>query len=164
MSIEDEKTEAFRTWCDDRDKRVWEIAEFLDFKCENIGDDIMAGKVYPAEYMFFLIDTYEKETGRTALRSSSYEDDNDLYHAICAVGKPVPRFGAKFDGYEVWPCHKVDELDGVDVIETCESEEAEFWSVYGHETGAGLHCLIDVGTEAQANAIAEMLTRLDAPK
>ena len=37
-----------------------------------------------------------------------------------------------FDAIEVHPCCIVGFADGVDVVETCERGDADFWSVYGH--------------------------------
>ena len=37
-----------------------------------------------------------------------------------------------FDAIEVHPCCVVGFADGVDMVETCEPEDAHFWSVYGH--------------------------------
>lgn len=65
----------------------------------------------------------------------------------------------KFDAFEVHPCLTITELDdfGRPIHETCEPEEAQFWSVYGHTPGAGLECLCDCPTEAIANKIMTAL-------
>ena len=64
-----------------------------------------------------------------------------------------------FDAIEVHPCCVVGSADGVDIVETCDPEDAHFWSVYGHCVTGGLDCFEDCPTEAEAEAFAARLRR-----
>jgi len=62
-----------------------------------------------------------------------------------------------FDAIEVHPCRVVSFADGVELVETCEPEDAHFWSVYGHYVTGGVDCFEDFPTEAEADAFAARL-------
>lgn len=66
-----------------------------------------------------------------------------------------------FDAYEVHPCCEVMPTlkDGkiTRVVETCEPEQADFWSVYGHFPTGGVISLADCPTEAVAKMLANAL-------
>jgi hypothetical protein len=64
-----------------------------------------------------------------------------------------------FDAIEVHPCCVVGFADGVEMVETCEPEDAHFWSVYGHYVTGGLDCFEDFPTEAEAEVFAARLRR-----
>ena len=68
----------------------------------------------------------------------------------------VPKI-AGYDAIEVHPCCVVGFADGQEFIETCEAEDAHFWSVYGHCKTGGVECFEDFPTEAEAEAFAERL-------
>ncbi len=69
-----------------------------------------------------------------------------------------------FDGLEISPCVTIGDGNWGPYIEVCDdSDDAEFWSVYGHynpdlcEGFGGVDCLDDFATEAEARAFAETL-------
>jgi hypothetical protein len=64
-----------------------------------------------------------------------------------------------FDAIEVHPCCVVGFADGLDIVETCDREDAHFWSVYGHHRTGGIECFEDFATEAEADAFAVLLWR-----
>jgi hypothetical protein len=64
-----------------------------------------------------------------------------------------------FNAIEVHPCCVVGFADGVDLVETCEPEDAHFWSVYGHFVTGGIDCFEDFATKAEAEAFAAKLRR-----
>ena len=68
------KTKAFKKWSEDKDERCWDMAQFLEQQTENLVEAFWKGTLWPADYMFFLIDKYEKETGETALVEGEYDD------------------------------------------------------------------------------------------
>jgi hypothetical protein len=79
---------------------------------------------------------------------------------ITAAFNATPRWMLSirdFDEIEVHPCCVVGFADGLDIVETCDREDAHFWSVYGHYRTGGLDCFEDFGTEAEADAFAEQL-------
>jgi hypothetical protein len=64
-----------------------------------------------------------------------------------------------FNAIEVHPCHAVSFAGGVEMVETCEPEDVQFWSVYGHHVTGGIACFEDFPTEAEAEAFATTLRR-----
>jgi hypothetical protein len=64
---------------------------------------------------------------------------------------------SEFDAIEVHPCCVVGFADGLEIVETCEPEDAHFWSAYGHYRTGGVACLEDFATEAEAKAFADGL-------
>lgn len=65
----------------------------------------------------------------------------------------------RFDGLEIHPCHVCDVEDGIEHVEQCTPDEAEFWSVYGHGIEGGVWCLEDFPGEGEARAFAETLLK-----
>ena len=63
----------------------------------------------------------------------------------------------EYDAVEVHPCRVTGFADGQELIEQCEPEAADFWSVYGHCRTGGLSCFEDFPCEAAANAFAARL-------
>jgi hypothetical protein len=64
-----------------------------------------------------------------------------------------------FDAIEVHPCCIVDCTDGIEAVEQCAPEDANFWSAYGHCVTGGLDCFEDFPTEAEAEAFGATLRR-----
>ena len=63
-----------------------------------------------------------------------------------------------YDGLEIQPCHIVGRADdGNEIVEPCEPEEAEFWTVYGHSREGGVNAFEDFPNAEKARAFAERL-------
>lgn len=74
----------------------------------------------------------------------------------------------KADGVEMWACATVGTSeDGRVITETCNEEDAEFWSVYLHATGVGMKCVADFWLEEDAEAfwksLSEMVAEMNRP-
>lgn len=68
-----------------------------------------------------------------------------------------------FDEFEIHPCKVIEEVDipnKLQLIEQCEPNEAQFWSVYIHIMGGGLDCIADCETEQHAKGLVEFLKTL----
>ena len=55
--------------------------------------------------------------------------------------------------------HPVIHL-GEGSFETCEPEEADFYSVYLHAVSGGLICIADVPTEQHANELSQLIENI----
>lgn len=55
-----------------------------------------------------------------------------------------------YDGIEVHPCAKVGCGPDDCCVETCERDEAQFWSAYVHLKAGGVECIGDFATEQEA--------------
>ena len=68
-----------------------------------------------------------------------------------------------FDAYEVHGCRKIvvanerSQPRFAKAHEQCEDSEADFWCLYGHVTGEGLHDICDFRTRFQAEGFLELL-------
>ncbi len=63
-----------------------------------------------------------------------------------------------FDGLEIQPCQIIERTeDGREIVEPCEPEEADFWTVYGHFKSGGVNDFEDFPTPEAARAFAERL-------
>lgn len=67
-----------------------------------------------------------------------------------------------FDAYEVHGCRR--NVGGseqpphfFEFLEQCDDDEAEVWSLYGHITGEGLHCIGDFLSRDHAEGILQLL-------
>ena len=63
-----------------------------------------------------------------------------------------------FDALEIHPCAVVghDSIGG-EIVEPCEPEDADFWTVYGHYRTGGTDDFGDFATEAEAIAFHDRL-------
>jgi hypothetical protein len=68
---------------------------------------------------------------------------------------------APWTNTEVHPCHTIEKgkNGSKDIVEQCEPEQAEFWSVYVHLNEGGVDCVADCDTEEEANEFAEFLEK-----
>ena len=68
------------------------------------------------------------------------------------------RFVQDCDALEIHPCAIVgrDGVDG-DIVEPCEPESADFWTVFGHLRTGGLETFQDFPTEEEATAFHDRL-------
>jgi len=64
-----------------------------------------------------------------------------------------------FDAVEVHPCQIIEKgTEGKkDVVEQCEPEDADFWSVYIHLVSGGLECIADCVTEQEAETFKKFI-------
>lgn len=85
------------------------------------------------------------EAGRTAASSPS---------------ETGPDQAKRFDGYEIQPCRRYVDADapGLSFVEPCEPHEADFWTVYGHVAGEGVHAVGDFEDSAHAEEIVARIT------
>ncbi len=79
---------------------------------------------------------------------------------ITLLAKVVPEM--PFDAMEIHPC-KTENGNGMlrsntELVEQCEPEEAEFWSVYVHYVGGGIDSIADCTTEAEAKDVVTFLS------
>lgn len=63
----------------------------------------------------------------------------------------------QFDGLEIHPCTVVGGADEQQFIETCEPNNAQFWTVYGHFSNGRVDAFEDFSTAAEARAFANKL-------
>ncbi|RUL89449.1 DUF6900 domain-containing protein [Tautonia sociabilis] len=75
-------------------------------------------------------------------------------------GADAPRHPARFDGYEINPCRRLQEPDvpGRCYYEPCQPHEADVWTLYGHVTGEGVHAIGDFETREQAEEVVARIT------
>lgn len=64
-----------------------------------------------------------------------------------------------FDGLEVSPCRVVGFANETPFVETCEPDEAQFWTVCGHRRSGGVEAFRDFATYRSARRMAERLLR-----
>lgn len=67
---------------------------------------------------------------------------------------------ARFDGYEISPCHRFEEPDspGRSYFEPCSPHEADVWTLYGHVAGEGVHAIGDFDTREHAEEVFARIT------
>lgn len=66
--------------------------------------------------------------------------------------------GTTFDEIEIHPCHVIGkDKDGKEIVEQCEYEQAEFWSLYLHIPESGLCCIADCDTDDTAQHLRDFL-------
>ena len=71
------------------------------------------------------------------------------------LGQPT-----RFDDYEIQPCRRFTE-DGDRLrfyYETCEPDEADVWTLYGHIPGQGVEAIGDFDTREQASEVFARIT------
>ena len=60
-----------------------------------------------------------------------------------------------YDGLEIQPCHTVGFADrGKEIVEPCEPEQAEFWTVYGHCREGGVNAFEDFPRRPQPRELS----------
>lgn len=82
------------------------------------------------------------------------------------LAAPEPRPGQdpdlpkRFDGYEIQPCRRYLDAEepGLSFVEPCEPHEADFWTVYGHVAGEGVHAIGDFEDLGHAEEIVARIT------
>jgi hypothetical protein len=56
-----------------------------------------------------------------------------------------------YDALEIHPCAVIGrDLFGKEIVEPCDTEDAHFWTVYGHLRTGGVNDFEDFATEAEA--------------
>jgi hypothetical protein len=66
-----------------------------------------------------------------------------------------------YDNYEISPCKQVLDSDAYppeESIEVCEEQEAEFWTLYGHIGGEGVHAIGDFRSREAAEQVYARIT------
>lgn len=63
-----------------------------------------------------------------------------------------------FDSYEIEGCHVVGHQDGIDMVERCDIDKAEFYTLYGHTDGEGVQSIADFDTIAEAEEMYFKIT------
>jgi hypothetical protein len=76
---------------------------------------------------------------------------SQIRKAISTIEKPKP-----FDAYEVHGCAKFHSPKG-DYAEQVDDSQAQFWTLFGHVTGEGLH---EVGDFRSRSAAEEVMQRI----
>ena|SRR5438128_6929294 len=66
----------------------------------------------------------------------------------------------RFDDFEIQPCRRYIDLDEAQVsfVEPCESSEADFWTLFGHVVGEGVHTIGDFHTRQHAEEVFARIT------
>ena len=64
-----------------------------------------------------------------------------------------------FDGFEYHPC-TLHYIGDQEIVEQCEPEEAEFWSVYVRLIEGGLSCIADFDTEQECIEFIRFLEKI----
>jgi hypothetical protein len=62
-----------------------------------------------------------------------------------------------FDNYEISPCWRIGDGDR-SFTETCDEEDAQFWTLYGHIKGEGAEAIGDFATRNFAEEIYFRIT------
>lgn len=72
----------------------------------------------------------------------------------------VPALPARFDDYEIQPCRRYIDADdpGLSFVEPCEASEADFWTLYGHVSGEGVHAIGDFHDRKHAEEVYARIT------
>jgi hypothetical protein len=72
-------------------------------------------------------------------------------------GPPLP---TRFDDYEIQPCRRYIDIDNphASFVEPCEPFEADFWTLYGHVAGEGVHTIGDFHTRQHAEEVFAKIT------
>jgi hypothetical protein len=67
---------------------------------------------------------------------------------------------ARFDDYEIQPCRRYINTDEpqASFVEPCEPFEADFWTLYGHVTGEGVHTIGDFDSRQHAEEVFARIT------
>ncbi len=65
-----------------------------------------------------------------------------------------------YDNYEISPCRRYEEPDspGKFYFETCEPQEADVWTLYGHTTGEGVQAIGDFCSREAAEQVYYRIT------
>jgi len=76
-------------------------------------------------------------------------------------------FSKPFDAYEVHGCrptvgYSEEPPHFIECMEQCDDADAEIWSLYGHITGEGLHCIADFTSLEDAEAVLELIKQAEA--
>lgn len=69
-------------------------------------------------------------------------------------------FPARFDGYEINPCRRLEGpgSPGRFFYEPCEPHEADVWTLYGHIDGEGVQAIGDFETRELAEEVFARIT------
>lgn len=67
---------------------------------------------------------------------------------------------SRFDDYEIQPCRRYIDADdpGLSFVEPCEPSEADFWTLYGHVSGEGVHAIGDFHDRKHAEEVYARIT------
>jgi hypothetical protein len=65
-----------------------------------------------------------------------------------------------YDNYEISPCRRYEEPGSPDkfYFETCEPQEADVWTLYGHITGEGVEAIGDFPSRDAAEQVYYRIT------
>lgn len=95
-------------------------------------------------------------------------EDYDAIEAECQKslesGPTIPaKFPTRFDDYEIQPCRRYIDADqpGLSFVEPCETFEADFWTLYGHVCGEGVHAIGDFHDRKHAEEVYARITGLE---
>jgi hypothetical protein len=79
---------------------------------------------------------------------------------------PVHDLPRRFDDYEIQPCRRYIDMDDRQVafVEPCEPSEADFWTLYGHVAGEGVHTIGDFDTRQHAEEVFARITGRPYPE
>lgn len=72
----------------------------------------------------------------------------------------VSALPVRFDDYEIQPCRRYIDTDdpGLSFVEPCEASEADFWTLYGHVSGEGVHAIGDFHDRKHAEEVYARIT------
>lgn len=75
----------------------------------------------------------------------------------------VSALPSRFDDYEIQPCRRYIDADAPELsfVEPCEAFEADFWTLYGHVSGEGVHAIGDFHDRKHAEEIYARITGLE---
>lgn len=79
---------------------------------------------------------------------------------MTTISHPLP---ARFDDYGIRPCRRSIDADAPELssVEPCEALEADFWTLYGHVSGEGVHAIGDFHDRKHAEEIYARITGLE---
>ena len=87
----------------------------------------------------------------------NYDEIERERQASLEAGPTMP---ARFDDYEIQPCRRYINTDEpqASFVEPCEPFEADFWTLYGHVTGEGVHTIGDFDSRQHAEEVFARIT------
>lgn len=82
----------------------------------------------------------------------------DTWPKLDASTLPKLKLRGYWNGFEINPVHVIGKSEsGKDIIEQCEPEEAQAWSVYIHLVDGGSECISDHATQQDAETFVTFL-------
>jgi len=117
-------------------------------------------------YSIRAIEANSQEEAVNKVEMGHFDETDPICDAVIPKPEMFPdAITGTWDDAVYYPVHGTGHFEtqgdkrGLEILEQCEPEEAEFWSVYLHLDRAGLTCVADVPTEEVAKKLTLMFQK-----